>query len=370
MSAKIRILQVVHAFATGGAEIYLYHLCRLLNRDLFEVYIVSFLKGDQLERKFSELNDIHIIQFEYSSRYDIRILPSLISVIHKIKPDIIHTQLPIANIYTRFACMFNKQLLISTQHSTEYIHNFYHAIDRLTAKRNDLYIANSDYTAKYLTEHHYSKPQNIQTISLSIQAPEFVPNLTDQELKSLNIPKDAKVIGMIGSFKAQKGHVYLINALKEVVAVNPNCVLLLIGEGLLVNTIKEQVTLLGLNENVRFLGLKSDIYPYLKLMQICVLPSLTESFGLVILDAMSQKIPVIAFNVDAIPELIGNGKTGILVPKADTKRLASAIIELLQDEEKRQFLAENAYQQHLQSFTFTQMVQSTEQLYLKLMEKH
>ncbi len=363
---KIKILQVVQAFATGGAEIYLYHLCELLNRDKFEVYIVNFLEGDQLNDRFSQLKNVHITSFDYSSRYDFRILFSLMKAIHCIKPDIIHTQLPIANIYSRIACLFSKQIIVSTQHSTEYIRNFFHAVDRITALRNTMYIANSEYTARFLMKYHYCNTDKIRTIPLSIQAPDTTRNLPSETLKQLNIPQNAAVIGMIGSFKTQKGHVYLIHAMSEVVKLFPNCILLLLGEGELMQSIKNLVSSLGLVNNVRFLGLQSDIYPYIQLMKICVFPSLTESFGLAILDAMSQKVPVIASNVDAIPELVEHNRTGLLVPIADKTQLAQAIIYLLNNETIRHNLAENAFQTHKKSFSFSDMVQKTEKLYLEL----
>jgi glycosyltransferase involved in cell wall biosynthesis len=367
-SSKIKVLHVIPAFATGGAEVYLYHLCKLINRDVFEIYIISFLKGDLLADKFNQLNDVHIISFDYSSRYDCRLLPSLVKAIHFIKPDIIHTHLPVANIYTRLACMFSKYIIISTQHSTEYISNFFHTIDRITARRNALYIANSDYTAKFLIHYHYSKIGTTTTIPLSVQAPESISPLSVDVLAQLQLPSSARIIGMIGSFKAQKGHIYLIHALSEVVKVYPNCILLLLGEGTLIQTIQKQVRELGLEKNVRFLGLQPDIYPYLQFMEICVFPSLTESFGLAILDAMSQKVPVIAFAVDAIPELVEHEQTGILVPSVDSKKLAIAIINLLKNEDKRHFLAENAYQKHKQSFSYSSMIQDTEQVYLQLIK--
>jgi glycosyltransferase involved in cell wall biosynthesis len=312
---------------------------------------------------------VKIINFNYASRYDIRLFFSLRKAIQRINPDIIHTHLPVANIYTRFACLFNRKIIVSTQHSAQYINNFYHAVDRMTAKRNTLYIANSNFTSQYLIDHHYSNIHNTCIIPLCIKVPETIPSLSEIEIQDLNIPKDARIIGMIGSFKIQKGHIHLIDALEEVVKTFPNCVLLLLGEGDTIKSIKDKVIGLGLSQNVRFLGLKSNVYSYLQRMEVCVFPSLTESFGLAILEAMSQKVPVIAFNVDAIPELIENRTTGLLVPKGDTKALADSIIELLLNESMRTFLAKNAYHQHRQSFNYSKLVHETEETYLELVNR-
>jgi len=100
---------------------------------------------------------------------------------------------------------------------------------------------------------------------------------------------------------------------------------------------------LGVNREVKFLGVRKDVKELMVSSKIFVLPSRSEGFGMVIIEAMSNMLPVIATNVGPIPEIIENGKDGILVPPENPKALARAISNLLENEELREKLSKAAY---------------------------
>ncbi|MBU0756931.1 MAG: glycosyltransferase family 4 protein [Nanoarchaeota archaeon] len=124
-------------------------------------------------------------------------------------------------------------------------------------------------------------------------------------------------------------------------------------------------------ENYCFLGsVDHNMMPYLYSISDCfVLPSLTESFPLTVLEAMASKLPVIASNVGGIPEIIDNRKTGILVEPENIKMLAASIIEILDDKNYAKSLGEAAQIKAAKFFDAELMAKKTKELYYELIGK-
>ena len=102
---------------------------------------------------------------------------------------------------------------------------------------------------------------------------------------------------------------------------------------------------------------------YLKNFDIFVLPSLKEGLPYVILEAGLAGLPVIASNVGGIPEIIENGKDGLLVPPADPKELIKAIKKLIEDKTLRENLAKNLHEKITKEFSLEKMLRETISLY-------
>jgi glycosyltransferase involved in cell wall biosynthesis len=96
----------------------------------------------------------------------------------------------------------------------------------------------------------------------------------------------------------------------------------------------------SLTENILFLGQRNDVPRLLGAVDLLVQPSLSESFGLAVAEAMSCAVPVIATAVGGLAELIKDGETGLLVPPADSKALADAIIILLDNSHRREIMGQ------------------------------
>lgn len=111
---------------------------------------------------------------------------------------------------------------------------------------------------------------------------------------------DKIVLGHIGRFNYQKNHEFLIEVFAEFKKNHENSVLLLIGRGELENKIREKVNILGLGEDVKFLGIRDDIPQLLNAMDVFVFPSLFEGLGIVLIEAQISKLPVVVS--DRVPE--------------------------------------------------------------------
>lgn len=119
------------------------------------------------------------------------------------------------------------------------------------------------------------------------------------ETKSKKIKEDLnvtnkKVIGHVGRFNEQKNHFFLIKIFNEIVKKDANCVLLLAGIGNLMDAVKQEVERLGLNEHVRFLGIRSDINELLQGFDLFLFPSLYEGLPVTLIEAQASGLPIVA----------------------------------------------------------------------------
>lgn len=168
--------------------------------------------------------------------------------------------------------------------------------------------------------------------------------------KALGIPENCFLFGNIARLVPRKGQKYLIQAFTRISHKN-NCWLAIIGLGNLENDLLEIIANEGVQERVTLeTDLAKDAVKYLKAFDAFVLPSLVEPFGIVLIEAMSAKLPLIGTNVDGIPEVIGD--SGTIVPPGDINALADAMdtILALSSNELEQ-LGLNAYHRLIKKFT-------------------
>jgi len=141
----------------------------------------------------------------------------------------------------------------------------------------------------------------------------------------------------VGSLVESKGLKYLIEAMPRIVNGFPGARLVVIGRGSGQNGFRELARTLHVEKNVLFEGFVEHgaIHSYFQQCDIFCLPTLSEAFGMVLLEAMSCAKPVVATNVGGIPEIVEHGRSGLLVPPSNSQALAEAITSLLQDADLR-----------------------------------
>lgn len=161
------------------------------------------------------------------------------------------------------------------------------------------------------------------------------PPVSDAEVErcrsELGVQADDRVFGTVGSLYPVKGHRFLLDAMSIVLERFPNTVLLIAGRGELEVPLKDQAKSLGIEGKVRFLGMRQDIPRLLALMDVFVLPSLSEGLSMALLEAMAAGKPVVATRVGGNPELVEDGKTGMLVTAEDAKELAASLMRMLEE---------------------------------------
>ena len=164
--------------------------------------------------------------------------------------------------------------------------------------------------------------------------------------KELGLNRDDLVFGIIGQLTPRKGQIELIRAFAR--AAVPHSVLVIAGAAIF-NRDREYALRLaqeaescGVAQRVRFLGGRDDIGAVMQSLDLLIVNSTAEPFGLVIVEAMAGGTPVLAASVDGIPEIIAHGRNGWLVPPRDEPALAAAMVQLSRDSDLRRRLAQQA----------------------------
>jgi len=191
--------------------------------------------------------------------------------------------------------------------------------------------------------------------------PEYKPSASFKS--NLGFGESDPVLVVVARLEPQKGHKVLLNAMPAIRREFPNVRLVCVGDGVLRSELEEQTQGLGLNENVRFVGVQTNVQDWLALSQMSVLPSFYEGLPLVAIESLAAGVPIVATNVDGTPEIVVNGKTGLTVPPGDANALAQAICLLLHSQELRRQLAVAGRQWVLQEFTEAQQIRRTAELY-------
>lgn len=191
----------------------------------------------------------------------------------------------------------------------------------------------------------------------------------DTELKGrLGISNDKVVVGIVAMFDVCKGHLYLFGALEHLpVKERDRFVCLVIGDGRERPNLEKIVKEKGLEQQVKFLGYRTDVPKLLGAIDILIIPSVQESFGIVALEAMAMKVPVIVTRVGGLPEIVEEGVTGLIVPPADVDALSRAILGMLYDRKRREKMGEAGRARVAEKFDIKISVRMTEQVYESLL---
>ena len=131
--------------------------------------------------------------------------------------------------------------------------------------------------------------------------------------EELSIPPGHRIVGFVGRLDTQKGIGFLVRAMKLVTDRLPDVHLCVVGGGSLLEKAQQLCSNLGISSRTLFLGYRRDVNRLIQVFDAFVVPSIFEPFGNVLVEAAYQAKPIIASNVDGIPEVIANGEAGILI---------------------------------------------------------
>jgi glycosyltransferase involved in cell wall biosynthesis len=294
------------------------------------------------------------------------------------KPPIVHTHTSKAGVLGRLAAWLTRvPIIIHTPHGHVFYGHFssffskvYLLVERVLDRITDHLIALTHGEAKDYIDLRVSQPRKISIIPSGVDLRRFLKKPADGEArrKKLGLPLNVTVVGFVGWLWPIKGVNYLVEAMGKVVQQAPTTLLALVGKGGEESSLKNQVKALNLGDNVVFLGWRPDIEEIMPSFDLLVLPSLNEGMGRVLVEAMAAGLPIVASRVGGIPDLVKDGKNGLLVPPADPTALAEAISKLLNNKEKRERLGA-AGRKMCGQFSLEAMVEQIGALYQKLLAR-
>lgn len=211
----------------------------------------------------------------------------------------------------------------------------------------------------------------ITVILNAIDVDRFQPNeyARQQVRDELNLAETQPVIGIVGQLTPRKGQLELIRAFAKVVEESPSALLLVAGAPLFnrdheyEQLLKDTSSQLGIGDRVRLLGARNDVGAIMQALDLLVINSSAEPFGLVALEAMASGTPVVAAACDGLAEIIEHGVDGWLVPTGDEETLVASIVSLSQEPALRAQLAEQGKKKVASRFSADRYVAELQAFY-------
>jgi glycosyltransferase involved in cell wall biosynthesis len=181
------------------------------------------------------------------------------------------------------------------------------------------------------------------------------------------LPDRRPLIGIAARLSEQKGHADLLTAFAQVQQQLP-CDLVIAGDGPLMGELRQQVEDLGIADTVHFLGTRNDVWDLLPHLDLFVLPSYWEGFPIVIIETMSQGVPIVATDITGTRELIIDGETGYLVPPKSPDELAAAMLKSLEYPDQSRALAIRA-KEHASQYTIQNVTKCYQRCYQQVLQR-
>jgi glycosyltransferase involved in cell wall biosynthesis len=258
----------------------------------------------------------------------------LTRVLRTAAPDIAHTHLIHADLYGLPAARrAGVPGAVSSRHNDNPFRRrpLIRLANRRAMRRADRVIAISGALADFVRRVEGVPAEKVVTVRYGLDPLDYPPDARAAARALFGGREGEAVIGFFGRLIEQKGVDTLLAAFEEVRRAHPHARLAVVGDGDQRAALEAQAAALGLNEAVTFAGWVPDAPSLMPGCEIVVMPSRWEGFGLVALEAMSAARPLVASRVSALPEIVADGETGLLVPPDDPAALADALNSLLAD---------------------------------------
>lgn len=369
---KIKVLQIVPMLGPGGAERVVVDIARGLNRQRFEVTVLSIWRrvGSGLEQKLDD-SDVRMFYLGKSAGFDGRTYHRLHRVLRDHSPDVVHTHLHVLRYALPSMMFLRPAVCLHTVHNQaeREVEPRARCIQRYALTHGVVPVAVSRDVACTLGQSYGI--QECRIIPNGIPTADYAaPDISPREWRAKQGFQDEDVLFVcVARFAPQKNHALLLEAFSRGLAGDPRAHLVLIGDGDFREQLTERAKSLGLGHKIHFLGVRTDIANALNAMDVFVLSSDWEGNPLSVMEAMASGLPVISTAVGGVPDLLASGKEGLLVREKDAEGLARAMTQLLDNAETRHAMGLAAKQRARQNFDVSRMIRDYEQLYESLLER-
>ena len=343
---------------------------RFLKNQGYDVYTVcSSGKWIKDIKKQGIRTKIIRIKREISPISDLILFLKLFLFFRKEKFHIVHTHTLKPEFWAQLAAkLAGVPIIVNTIHGfifgdghTSFKHNFFAFLEKIAARRSDLIFTVSKAVINTAIKKKICELHLLKYLGRDIDINRFNPERFSKEFilnkkMELGIEPGKKVIGIVARLVQEKGYLELFKAFRMVLNKFPNTLLLVIGpeepekrDAIDSNIVRRY----SIQNNVIFLGERTDVDEIYSLMDIFVLPTHREGVGASILEASAMEKPVIVSNTGGCPEAIEDNKTGILIPLKDAERLYQAIIYLFNNPEKAKEMGRQGRRKILKEFNET-----------------
>ena len=214
---------------------------------------------------------------------------------------------------------------------------------------------------RQLVEHNGFDASRIDSVPTGIDAGRFRPGERKASRAKFGLPQDKTLVGIVATLRSWKGHAFLIEAMTRLPA---QVELVIVGDGPQREALEQKIAKLGLRGRVRMQGQQADVLPWLRALDIFVLPSYAnEGVPQALVQAMLVELPCVTTNVGGIAELAEHERTALLVAPRDPAALAAAIERLAGNEGLRRELGAAARKHCVEGYSYERMLDRMESIY-------
>ena len=364
LQRPMRLLLVADSLDVGGAEWHVVNLASALAEQGHRITLACTVEGvlaSLAEQAGISVRPLlhHLVKRRQSPRYAWK----LAKLVRQSQFDLVHAHMYASALASAYALLGTSIPLVITEHSQANWRSQYACrCSQWSYSQARHIIAVSREIRRRLIEQEGVPSDRISVIMnallpVSEQHRGIQPDLPAALCNGL-------LVGVAARLQPEKGVAYFLEAAAHVLQFLPEVHFLVMGDGPQRKELQAYVEQLGVQEHVHFLGFRLDARAIIGLLDVLVVPSLSEGTPLVTLEAMSAGVPVVASAVGGIPEQVRHQSEGILVPPGDALALGEAVLHLLQNPTWMQQLGEAGRQRTLSHFSFTTMLQETENVYL------
>lgn len=383
---KYNILLVSHSSELLGAQQSLLYILQYINTDRFTPLVICPRKGplvQEIEKLGFRVEVVPMQRWLFSGFnllkelvkpvFQLYSIFKILFLIKKYDIDLIHINTIVnfeAAVAARIAkkpCVWHiREILKDNPGLRTFIgvSNIYKTVYALSDK---IICISKAVKCKFLENIKYDIPK-IEVVYNAVDIGKFTGVCGDTFRGEFGIRQDTFLAGVVGNIEERKGHTDLLYAIKSIAQKNgrlKDLKFVIVGDGdpEYIAKLKQTVKELDINDYIIFTGFYKGIPAVMAALDLLILPSWEEPFGRVVIEAMAAGKPVIGTNAGGVPEIIEDGKTGILIPSRDPRAMSEAMDKLLKDRKLAQWMGEEGRKRVMKYFTPQAYVREVEKVY-------
>jgi len=358
----VKVLHLIKVTGIGGAEQHLLQLLPALREREVDARVLSLDAGRDSERFHRALDSLGVPWRRVATGFDAspRLAGAVVKAVRAERPDLLHTHMVHGDVYGAIAAGILRVPFVSSRHNDDrYLLGPFRYVDRAFMRRAKRLIAISDSVREFLIRAGLPAAK-LQTIHYGLDELPTAPSEVTPE--QAGIAADSLLVLAIGRLIAQKDHETLLRAFVRVREQQPSARLVILGWGVLEEQTRALVEELELGDVVLLPG-RVEPRAWLERADVFAHTSRWEGFGIVLLEAMLAGLPVVATRVSAVPEIVADRETGLLVEVGDAAAVAAALTDLLADPARRRSLGQAGVARARAEFSVARMTRRTIDVY-------
>lgn len=387
MGHKAKVLRIIGRLNIGGPAIHVVNLTAGLDPTRYQSLLVagSENEGEGSMLDFALAHGVRptvipqiVTAFSLTPR-DAAALVKLYTLIHREKPEIVHTHTAKAGFLGRVAArLAGVPVIVHTFHG-HVLHGYYGPLKNGLLRRleqslawcTDRLVTVSEEVKRDLIDYGIAPAEKITVIPLGFDLDPFLNShsLHSDFRREMGLGDDIKLVGIVGRIFPIKNHALFLESAARISAQEPGARFVIVGDGVLRPALEQQARELGIADRVLFTGWRRDLPRIYADLDLLVVSSDNEGTPVSAIEAMASSCPVVATRVGGLPDLISDHRTGLLVPPRDADALAGAVVDLLRSPEMVREFCQNAREAVRQRFTVRRLIGDMDRLYSQLLEE-